>query len=118
MLQDLYEKWKSGNAVETDFIQDYSDLNKFMEKLYDEMKISIDRDLQPYDAYFKILKLNNFVNSIMAKRPDVVDSISQWFQKEKNDLNTIAKKIGALYLDIGIGFPGGISVSLTFQPDL
>jgi hypothetical protein len=118
MLDQLYEKWKTGNTTENDFIQDYTDLGKFMEKLYEEMKITLERDLKPYDAYFKILKLNNFVNSIMAKRPDIVDLLSRWFQKEKKDLDAIAVKIGALYLDIGISFPGGINVSLTFQPQL
>ena len=108
----------TGSATENDFIQDYTDLSGFMEKLYDEMKISIERDLKPYDAYFKILKLNNFVSSIMEKRPDIVDLLSHWFIKEKKDLDVIAKNIGALYLDIGISFPGGISVSLTFQPDM
>ena len=118
MLDKLYDKWKTGSATENDFIQDYTDLSGFMEKLYDEMKISIERDLKPYDAYFKILKLNNFVSSIMEKRPDIVDLLSHWFIKEKKDLDVIAKNIGALYLDIGISFPGGISVSLTFQPDM
>ena len=118
MLEDLYKKWSAGNAIETDFMQDYTDLGKFIEKLYDEMKISVDRDIRPYDAYFKIIKLNNFINSIITKRPDIVDSLGHWFQKEKKDMDAIAKKIGALYLDIGISFPGGISVSLTFQPDL
>ncbi|WMT50726.1 MAG: hypothetical protein RE471_07025 [Ferroplasma sp.] len=118
MLQDLYKKWSAGNAIETDFMQDYAELGEFMEKLYDEMKISVDRDMKPYDAYFKIIKLNNFVNSIITKRPDIVDSLGQWFKKEKKDLDAIAKKMGALYLDIGISFPGGIILSLTFQPDL
>jgi hypothetical protein len=94
MLDELYEKWKAGNAMETNFIQDYTDLDKFMEKLYDEMKISVDRDLKPYDAYFKILKLNNFVNSIMAKRPDIVDSIGHWFQKEKRIWMRLQKRSG------------------------
>ncbi len=44
-------------------MQDYTDLGKFIEKLYDEMKISVDRDIRPFDAYFKIIKLNNFVTS-------------------------------------------------------
>ena len=118
MLDQLYEKWKSGNTTENDFMQDYTGLEKFMEELYEEMKISLERDLKPYDAYFKILKLNNFVNSIMIKRPDIVDLLSHWFQKEKKDLDAIARKIGAIYLDIGISFPGGISVSLTFQPNI
>ena len=38
MLEDLYKKWSAGNAIETDFMQDYTDLGKFIEKLYDEIR--------------------------------------------------------------------------------
>ncbi len=118
MIDDIYKKWEASNLNDDDFKYDFMDLPSFIEKLYGEMKIDIIKDLHPYKAYFGILKINNFINSILSKRPDLISMLSDWFEKEKNVIDKIAGKIGVLYFSISIGIPGGISISMTFQPHL
>ena len=118
MIDDIYKRWETNSLNDNDFKYNFMDLPSFIEKLYDEMKIDIIKDLQPYKAYFNILKINNFINSILSKRPDLISMLSDWFKKEKEDIGKIAGKIGVLNFSISIGIPGGISISMTFQPDV
>ncbi len=118
MIDDVYKKWENNSLNDDDFKSDFMDLPEFIEKLYNEMKIDIIKDLSPYKAYFNILKINSFINSILSKRPDLISMISNLFEREKNDIGKIAKKIGVLYFSIAVGIPGGINVSMTFQPNM
>ncbi len=118
MINDIYKKWECGKADDSDYKEDFSELPEFLDKLYKEFKIDIEKAVKPFDAYFSILKLNNFFNSILKRRPDLIGKMVKLFQREKKDLEIICKKIGAIYFDFSYGFPGGISISLTFQPNL
>lgn len=115
MIDDVYKKWENNNLTDNDFKDNFNDLSKFIKKLYDDMKIDLIKDLDPYKAYFNILKINSFINSILSKRPELISMLSDWFEKEKNDIDEIANKIGVLYFAISIGIPGGINISMTFQ---
>ncbi len=118
MIENIYKKWENNSLIDSDFEDDFTDLPDFIKKLYDSMKIDLIRDLTPYKAYFNILKINSFINSILEKRPDLISTLSGWFEKEKTDISKIAKNIGVLYFAISIGIPGGINISMTFQPDI
>jgi hypothetical protein len=116
MIEDVYKKWEHNKLSDSDFQGDLSGFGDFITKLYGNLKIDLIADLTPYKAYFKILKVNSFVNSILDKRPDLISVLSDWFEKEKGDIERIAKNIGALYFAISMNIPGGIGISLTFQP--
>ena len=118
MIEAMYEKWEHNKLSDSDFQDDLSGFGDFITKLYDDLKIDLIADLTPYKAYFNILKVNSFVNSILSKRPDLISTLSSWFEKEKGDIERIAKKIGVLYFSISMSIPGGIGISMTFQPNI
>jgi len=118
MIEDIYKKWEHNKLSDSDLQGDLTGFGDLITKLYDDLKIDIIADLTPYKAYFNILKVNSFVNSILDKRPDLISSLDTWFEKEKNDIERIAKKIGVLYFAISMNIPGGIGISLTFQPSI
>ncbi len=92
MINDLYEKWDNGSTIEKDFIQGYDKLPEFLDKLYSKLKIDLNKDIKPYEAYFSIIKINNFVNSILQGRPDIIDTIGHWFEHKKRIRRLYLKK--------------------------
>ncbi len=116
MIQDVYNKWNNGTLQGDDLTGDFADLPDFLEELYSDLKIKLEKDIDPFSAYLKTLKINNFASLILSKRPDLILLLSDWIKRLKSDLEEISKKIGAVYFDISVGIPFGISVSLTFQP--
>ncbi|MEM0139047.1 MAG: hypothetical protein QXZ44_00305 [Ferroplasma sp.] len=117
MIEDEYQKWVNGKNISIVDL-DISKIESFLLEKYSSLGITLMRDLKPLEAYFKIAKLNNFASAILIERPDIIDKIYKFVEREKDDISKIAAKIGAIYFDLSISFPGGISLSLTFQPDL
>lgn len=116
MIEDIYKKWEHNKLSDSDLQGDLTGFSDLISKLYNDLKIDLIADITPYKAYFNILKVNGFVNSILDKRPDLMSTLSDWFEREKDDIERIAKNIGVLYFSISMNIPGGIGVSMTFQP--
>lgn len=83
---------------------------------------------EPWDAYCQLMRDVNGVNmasQIIAARwplrwPDIGERLRRWVDSVRDTTATVARRLGpgVIGFSIGVGFPGGVSVSIIFSVEV
>jgi len=76
----------------------------------------IDRhvDTNPQLAFAQLTRLTLALNAAVQKKPSIVKRLEKWVNRIKTALRALGKKLGANGFSIGVGFPAGVSIDLSF----
>ena len=96
---------KMAEMVEQEF-------DKLMEVKLSEVEASVDK--QPQQAFADLAHLTFFLSMGLIKRPSMIGKLGNLVQKFKAVTNSVAKKLGANGFSIGVGYPFGVSIDLSF----
>ncbi len=113
--KDVLEKWKRGgrltDAMLDSVARDFEELLRVEYTLVEEFAAAG----RPDDATSQLLQTNAFASAVAQRRPSLVTKLGPVAADLKAAVDALAKALGAAHFSITLGFPGGISVSLTFD---
>ena len=66
-------------------------------------------------AYATLIGTTNFINAAASKVPGLINKLQNVIKKYQGHLHNLAKNMGANSISISVGFPSGVSVSLSWN---
>ena len=111
----VLETWKRGDEITGDMLdvlaREFEDLLRAEYGLAQDLASAGRAD----DSASQLLQTNAFASAMTQLRPSLVPKLGPVTASLKAAAEALAKTLGAAHVSITVGFPGGISVSFTFD---
>lgn len=86
----------------------------FTEERFDQIsKLTANEEVEK--AYSTLIGTTNFINAAASKVPGLIKKLQSVIKKYQGHLHKLAKKLGANSLSISVGFPSGVTVTLSWD---
>lgn len=115
--ESLFQKWCKAPHMDWPLSsQDVAEAPEFFVSKADAL--CREATSNPDAAFAELLKLVGFLNTVIPKRPDILDKLVEWIEKLKKALQTIAENKRASSFTISLQAPLGVSVSMSWNVKL
>ncbi len=108
----VFDEYKKTGTIERKSVGALDQIDELIGQKLSDLNGLI--DTRPYAAFVALTSLISFVGAALVKRPDILDKLEGVIEKFRLTANALANKLGADGYSISVGFPFGISVSLSF----
>jgi phage-related protein len=110
---ETLREWESGQEMTLETARAVAqNLDELMESEIDEIERLAERD--PDAAFGRLMGLITFFNAAAAKVPSIIKRLEKWAKKLVGAAKAVAKNLGASSVSVSVGWPGGVSVGLSF----
>lgn len=117
-LSELLKVWEEtgemDDEIADEIVERFDDLFKKEFLMIEKVLMRSDED-SGYIALSHMQFLTSAVNAIVPKKPKLVKNLKKNLKNFKSVLEKIAKNVKADSFSISVGFPSGISISLSFK---
>ncbi|HYM39398.1 MAG TPA: hypothetical protein VEY12_04530 [Thermoplasmata archaeon] len=113
--KDALEAWKAGGDLDAPLLD--AATSEFQDLLRVEYALAqqLAKAGRIEEATSQLLQTNAFASAVAQKRPSLVTKLGSVIADLRAALSALANALGAAHFSVTVGFPGDVSVTLTFD---
>jgi len=113
-ILELAQKWEQGGVItQEDAHLIYELLEPYLEYEFNQIS-ALSSQGEPEAGLGVLVKTTNFLSASGNKVPGIITKLQKTIKKYQGHARNLGQKLGADSLTISVGFPSGVSVSLTW----
>ena len=110
----VFGNWQNGDAMISDHVNlIYHNFDILMSNKLEYIETLTQTD--PYKALGELTLLISFINLNSLQYHPIINKLQNWISKIKDQAEKVARALFANGYSIGVGFPIGISVNLSYN---